>query len=95
MKVQVNRKSGKQTLIPTALFIVSADDYKKEFFRQQYIRPGSIIDLPEENINAAIQRNPDLEIINLDVNVVDQTMQQNMNNNSDLDVMPKPVKQKK
>ncbi|MBD6956126.1 MAG: hypothetical protein F9Y92_05750 [Thermoplasmatales archaeon] len=98
MKVQIIRKSGKPTLIPTALFIKTAEDYKKEFFKQQYIRPGIIIDLPEENIKIALQKNEDLDIINLE-NVSESIDNTNIivaESNNELDnIMPKPAKAKK
>ena len=98
MKVQIIRKSGKPTLIPTALFIKTAEDYKKEFFKQQYIRPGIIIDLPEENIKIALQRNEDLDIINLEnVNEpINNTVVNIAESNNELDnIMPKPSRSKK
>ena len=90
MKVQVLRKSGRNTPINTSIFLLRYDEVlKNNWFRKNYITIGSIIDLPEENLKIAQQRNPDLLLIPFEEA---QPVEQN---EKILDALPKTTKQKK
>ncbi len=90
MKVQVLRKSGRNTPINTAIFLIRYDEVlKNAWFRNNYITVGSIIDLPEENLKIAEQRNPDLLLVPF------EEAQPFEQNDKILDALPKINKQKK
>ena len=63
MKVRISRKSGAPYPIFTAYFVKDAGDYRKyPILQKTYFSVGEVVDLPEENINIALQRFPDLQI---------------------------------